>query len=178
ELELTGEWVAERFAALETGLASVDLAAAQQLSIGTRRLTALDLSGAWVLRRFVRRARAAGAAVRFLGTQPDQLRLLDETLKEDGLGGGGRSPAPAGPRQLANLGADIYVVDLVTIGVLRELGVLLTAIIVAGRSGSAFAAELGSMRLNEEVDALTATAVDPFEVLVVPRVLGLVIALP
>src|SRR5438477_7109051 len=81
-------------------------------------------------------------------------------------------------RQLANLGADIYVVDLVTIGVLRELGVLLTAIIVAGRSGSAFAAELGSMRLNEEVDALTATAVDPFEVLVVPRVLGLVIALP
>src|SRR5207248_6472971 len=61
ELELTGEWVAERFAALETGLASVDLAAAQQLSIGTRRLTALDLSGAWVLRRFVRRARAARA---------------------------------------------------------------------------------------------------------------------
>src|SRR5207244_10981581 len=81
----------------ETGLASVDLAAAQQLSIGTRRLTALDLSGAWVLRRFVRRARAAGAAVRFLGTQPDQLRLLDETLKEEGLGGGGRSDAPAGP---------------------------------------------------------------------------------
>src|SRR5436305_12361945 len=104
ELELTGEWVAERFAALETGLASVDLAAAQQLSIGTRRLTALDLSGAWVLRRFVRRARAAGAAVRFLGTQPDQLRLLDETLKEDGLGGGGRSPAPAGPQPLAAIG--------------------------------------------------------------------------
>src|SRR5438105_4238229 len=93
ELELTGEWVAERFAALETALASVDLAAAQQLSIGTRRLTALDLSGAWVLRRFVRRARAAGAAVRFPGTQPDQLRLLDETLKEEGLGAGARSPA-------------------------------------------------------------------------------------
>ena len=56
--------------------------------------------------------------------------------------------------------------DLVTIGVLRELGVLLTAIIVAGRSGSAFAAEIGAMRLNEEVDALKATGVDPFEVLV------------
>ena len=68
--------------------------------------------------------------------------------------------------------------DLVTIGVLRELGVLLTAIIVAGRSGSAFAAEIGSMKLNEEVDALYATGVDPFEVLVLPRVLGLVIALP
>ncbi len=80
--------------------------------------------------------------------------------------------------QLRGLGADIYVVDLVTIGVLRELGVLLTSIIVAGRSGSAFAAELGSMKLNEEVDALIATGVDPYEVLVVPRVVGLVIALP
>ena len=81
-------------------------------------------------------------------------------------------------QQLRGLGADIYVVDLVTIGVLRELGVLLTSIIVAGRSGSAFAAELGSMKLNEEVDALIATGVDPYEVLVLPRVLGLVIALP
>jgi phospholipid/cholesterol/gamma-HCH transport system permease protein len=81
-------------------------------------------------------------------------------------------------QQLRGLGVDIYVVDLVTIGVLRELGVLLTAIIVAGRSGSSFAAELGSMQLNEEVDALIATGVDPFEVLVVPRVLGLILALP
>jgi phospholipid/cholesterol/gamma-HCH transport system permease protein len=81
-------------------------------------------------------------------------------------------------RQLSGLGADIYVVDLVTIGVLRELGVLLTAIIVAGRSGSGFAAELGSMKLNQEVDALISTGVDPFEVLVVPRVVGLTIALP
>ncbi|TLY62734.1 MAG: ABC transporter permease [Gammaproteobacteria bacterium] len=81
-------------------------------------------------------------------------------------------------QQLRNFGAEIFVVDLVTIGVLRELGVLLTAIIVAGRSGSAFAAEIGSMKLNEEVDALYATGVDPFEVLVLPRVLGLVIALP
>jgi phospholipid/cholesterol/gamma-HCH transport system permease protein len=81
-------------------------------------------------------------------------------------------------QQLRGLGADIYVVDLVAIGVLRELGVLLTSIIVAGRSGSAYAAELGSMKLNEEVDALTATGVDPFEVLVVPRLLGLTIALP
>ena len=81
-------------------------------------------------------------------------------------------------QQLRGLGADIYVVDLVTIGVLRELGVLLTSIIVAGRSGSAFAAELGSMQLNEEVDALIATGVDPIEVLVVPRMIGLTIALP
>ena len=81
-------------------------------------------------------------------------------------------------QQLRSFGAEIFVVDLVTIGVLRELGVLLTSIIVAGRSGSAFAAEIGSMKLNEEVDALQATGVDPFEALVLPRVLGLVIALP
>ncbi|MDE2218861.1 MAG: ABC transporter permease, partial [Gammaproteobacteria bacterium] len=83
-----------------------------------------------------------------------------------------------GAQQLRKFGADIYVVDLVTVGVLRELGVLLTAIIVAGRSGSAFAAEIGAMRLNEEVDALQAIGVDPIEVLVLPRLLGLVIALP
>jgi phospholipid/cholesterol/gamma-HCH transport system permease protein len=81
-------------------------------------------------------------------------------------------------QQLQRFGAEIFVVDLVTIGVLRELSVLLTAIIVAGRSGSAFAAEIGAMQLNEEVDALKATGVDPFEVLVAPRVIGLVIALP
>lgn len=81
-------------------------------------------------------------------------------------------------QQLRNFGAEVFVVDLVTIGVLRELGVLLTAIIVAGRSGSAFAAELGAMCLNEETDALLATGVDPLEALVLPRVLGLVIALP
>ncbi|MGH8201853.1 MAG: MlaE family ABC transporter permease [Steroidobacteraceae bacterium] len=81
-------------------------------------------------------------------------------------------------QQLRSFGAEIFVVDLVTIGVLRELGVLLTAIIVAGRSGSAFAAEIGSMRLNEEIDALQATGVDPVEALVLPRVLGLVISLP
>ena len=83
-----------------------------------------------------------------------------------------------GAQQLRKFGADIFVVDLVTVGVLRELAVLLTAIIVAGRSGSAFAAELGAMQLNEEVDALQAIGVDPIEVLVLPRLLGLVIALP
>lgn len=83
-----------------------------------------------------------------------------------------------GAQQLQQFGADIFVVDLVTVGVLRELGVLLTAIIVAGRSGSAFAAEIGSMRLNQEVDALRATGVEPVEVLILPRWIGLVIALP
>lgn len=83
-----------------------------------------------------------------------------------------------GAQQLVKFGGEIFVVDLVTVAVLRELGVLLTAIIVAGRSGSAFAAELGVMQLNDEVDALRAIGMDPIEVLVVPRILGLVIALP
>jgi phospholipid/cholesterol/gamma-HCH transport system permease protein len=83
-----------------------------------------------------------------------------------------------GAQQLRQFGGEIFVVDLVTVSVLRELGVLLTAIIVAGRSGSAFAAEIGAMKLNEEVDALRAMGMDPIEVLVLPRILGLVIALP
>ncbi len=80
--------------------------------------------------------------------------------------------------QLTELGATIYIVDLVAIGVLRELAVLLTAIIVAGRSGSAFTAEIGSMKLNEEVDAMRVLGMDPMEVLVTPRVLALIITLP
>jgi phospholipid/cholesterol/gamma-HCH transport system permease protein len=83
-----------------------------------------------------------------------------------------------GAIELRQFGGEIFVVDLVTISVLRELGVLLTAIIVAGRSGSAFAAEIGVMQLNDEVDALRAIGMDPVEVLVVPRIVGLVIALP
>lgn len=83
-----------------------------------------------------------------------------------------------GAQQLRRFGGEIFVVDLVTVSVLRELGVLLTAIIVAGRSGSAFAAEIGVMKLNQEVDALRAIGMDPVEVLVLPRILGLVIALP
>jgi phospholipid/cholesterol/gamma-HCH transport system permease protein len=83
-----------------------------------------------------------------------------------------------GAQQLRQFGGEIFVVDLITVSVLRELGVLLTAIIVAGRSGSAFAAEIGAMKLNDEVDALRAMGMDPVEVLVLPRILGLVIALP
>lgn len=83
-----------------------------------------------------------------------------------------------GSAQLARFGAEIYTVDLVAISVLREMGVLLTAIMVAGRSGSAFAAEIGVMKLNEEIDALQVTGLDPAEVLVLPRILALIIMLP
>jgi phospholipid/cholesterol/gamma-HCH transport system permease protein len=258
ELELTGTWRAREVAAIETALAAVDLSSVPRVRVATDGIRELDLSGAWALADFVRRARRAGAEVSFRGTPPDQLRLIEQTLAEEPAvavsPAAGALPEPgdralvaigryavrsardlvhglaflgrtcitfavslAHPRrlrptsivrhvyetgitampivaliaflisviiaymsaqQLRGLGADIYVVDLVAIGVLRELGVLLTSVIVAGRSGSAFAAELGSMKLNEEVDALIATGADPLELLVVPRALGLVIALP
>jgi phospholipid/cholesterol/gamma-HCH transport system permease protein len=83
-----------------------------------------------------------------------------------------------GADQLSRFGAQIYTINMVGIMVLREMGVLLTAIVVAGRSGSAFTAEIGAMQVNEEVDALRVTGLDPMEVLVVPRVLALMISLP
>ena len=75
-------------------------------------------------------------------------------------------------------GAESYVVDLVGILVLREIGVLIVAIMVAGRSGSAYTAELGSMKMREEIDALSTMGLDPVEVLILPRIVALVLALP
>jgi phospholipid/cholesterol/gamma-HCH transport system permease protein len=86
--------------------------------------------------------------------------------------------AQQGAYQLRFFGADIYVVDLVGILVLREMGVLLTAIMIAGRSGSAITAEIGSMKMREEVDALTVIGLNPVGVLVFPRLVALVIAMP
>ncbi len=264
-LRLRGEWRAADLAAIERQLAALPLSGVRQLVIGTAELGALDLSGAWLLRDFVRRAAAAGAVVSYPDGQPEAVALVDSTLAETPgsdlaarlaaeerdrlaeLATGERTAEAVGRRvvhsaegvvkglafvgalssmigtallkphrwrpisiarhvydtgitaipivaliaflisvitaymgaqQLVKFGADIFVVDLVTVGTLREMGVLLTAIIVAGRSGSAFAAEIGAMRLNEEIDALKATGVNPFEVLILPRVIGLVIALP
>jgi phospholipid/cholesterol/gamma-HCH transport system permease protein len=75
-------------------------------------------------------------------------------------------------------GAESYVVDLVGILVLREIGVLIVAIMVAGRSGSAYTAELGSMKMREEIDALSTMGLDPVEVLILPRIIALICALP
>ncbi len=86
--------------------------------------------------------------------------------------------AQQGIFQLQRFGAGPFVVNLVGILVLRELAVLLTSIMVAGRSGSAFTAEIGSMKMREEIDALRVMGLDPIEVLIVPRILALVIALP
>ena len=75
-------------------------------------------------------------------------------------------------------GADVYVVDMLGILVMREIGVLIVAIMIAGRSGSSYTAELGSMKMREEIDALQTMGLDPIDVLVLPRIVALVIALP
>jgi phospholipid/cholesterol/gamma-HCH transport system permease protein len=80
--------------------------------------------------------------------------------------------------QLQKFGANIFAVNLIGISVLREIGVLLTAIVVAGRSGSAFTAQLGVMKVREEVDAMRTLGLDPMEILVLPRILALVLTLP
>ncbi len=83
-----------------------------------------------------------------------------------------------GAKILRLFNAEIFTVELVGIAVLREFGVLLSAILVAGRSGSAFTAAIGTMKIREEIDALRALGLDPMEVLVLPRVLALMILLP
>ena len=83
-----------------------------------------------------------------------------------------------GVGQLRRFGAEIFAVDLVGISVLREMGVLISSIVIAGRSGSAFTAQIGTMQVNEEVDAIRTLGLDPLEVLVLPRLLALMIALP
>ncbi len=79
---------------------------------------------------------------------------------------------------LSELGVEIYTVELVTITFLREFGVLLTAIMIAGRSGSAFTAQIGSMKAHEEIDAMRALGLDPMELLIIPRTLALLVSLP
>lgn len=83
-----------------------------------------------------------------------------------------------GADQLKRFGAQIYTIDFLGVGILRELGGLVTAIVIAGRSGSAFTAQIGTMRVNEETDAMQTIGLNIAEILVLPRVLGLMIALP
>lgn len=83
-----------------------------------------------------------------------------------------------GAEQLQRFGAEPFTVNLVTVSVLREIAILLTAIMVAGRSGSAFTAQLGSMKMREEIDAIRTLGLDPVEILILPRVLALVLTLP
>ena len=83
-----------------------------------------------------------------------------------------------GAVQLRQFGAQIYVADLVGLGMTREMGAMMTAIIMAGRTGAAFAAQLGTMQVNEEIDALKTLGISPMEFLVLPRMLALVLMMP
>ncbi len=151
-------------------------------------------------RKVVEGSRKAVALVSFLGQimatmggiviRPRRLRLtsLVHHCQETGLNAVpivalmafliGVVLAFQGSTQLRQFGAEVFVVDLIAISVLRELGILLTAIIVAGRSGSAFTAAIGSMKMREEIDAMRTLGLDPVTILVVPRVLALMLMLP
>lgn len=83
-----------------------------------------------------------------------------------------------GSAQLRQFGAEVFVVDLISVSILRELGILLTAIIVAGRTASAFTAAIGSMKMREEIDAMHTLGIDPASALFVPRILALLLMLP
>lgn len=83
-----------------------------------------------------------------------------------------------GADQLRAYGAEVFTINLLGVSILREIGVLITAIMVAGRTGSAFAAEIGTMRVNQEVDAMRTIGLDPMETLVLPRLIALAVALP
>ena len=83
-----------------------------------------------------------------------------------------------GAAQLAQFGAQIYVADLVTIGMLREMGALMVAVVMAGRTGAAYAAQLGTMQTREEIDAIVTLGISPMEFLVLPRMVALVLIMP
>lgn len=83
-----------------------------------------------------------------------------------------------GAVQLKQFGAEIFVANLVVIGTLREMGVLMTAVVMAGRTGAAYAAQLGTMQTNQEIDAITTMGISPVEFLVLPRMLALIVIMP
>jgi phospholipid/cholesterol/gamma-HCH transport system permease protein len=133
---------------------------------------------------------AAGAALARVAVHPRGFRLTSAVHHLDRVGWQaigiillitlliGGIIAQQGIFHFRKFGAGDYVVDLVGILVLREIGVLIVAIMVAGRSGSAYTAELGSMKMREEIDALRTMGLDPVEILILPRIIALVIALP
>src|SRR3569833_1329122 len=105
DVDLTGEWRALDLTQIDAALASVDFANARRVSIDTQKLTALDLSGAWRLREFIQQAHGAGAEVQFRGPQPDQLRLIDSTLKGERLTCNQPGPGPRGRGRAPRAGA-------------------------------------------------------------------------
>jgi len=139
---------------------------------------AMHILGATIRGAQLKAGRGSGIPIPAIVTQMDRMGvgaipiiILMSTIV-------GAIIAQQGAFQLRYFGAEIFVVDLVGILVLRELGVLLTAIMIAGRSGSAITAEIGSMKMREETDALTVIGLNPVGVLVFPRLVALVVVLP
>ena len=139
---------------------------------------------------FLAMAGSAAIALARAAREPHRLRLTSVVHHLDRVGWQaigiillitfliGAIIAQQGIFNFRRFGAEDYAVNLVGILILREIGVLIVAIMVAGRSGSAYTAELGAMKMREEVDALRAMGIDPIEILVLPRILALIIALP
>src|SRR6202012_2068335 len=83
-----------------------------------------------------------------------------------------------GADELAQFGAQVFAVELIGIAVMREFNIIITAVLLAGRSASTFAAEMGAMKMNQEIDAMRVMGVDPFEALVLPRFLAMLLTIP
>ena len=148
------------------------------IATGSDFKMAMHILGATIRGAQLKYGRGSGIPVPAIVTQMDRMGVgaipiivLMSTIV-------GAIIAQQGAFQLRYFGAEIFVVDLVGILVLRELGVLLTAIMIAGRSGSAITAEIGSMKMREETDALTVIGLNPVGVLVFPRLVALVVVLP
>ena len=248
---LTVASAGEAFSRLER----ISPASGQPVVVDLANVSAMDTSGAWLIHRFLREWRSAGADASHRNATPDQQSLLKQAEAHDVpahalprqpplfirelayIGGAtlriadrfglllsffglvlarlgrqivhprrirwvaltnqmeqiGLNALPIiglmsfliglvlvqqGAFQLRKFGAEIFVVDLVSISTVRELGVLLTAIMVAGRSGSAFTAQIGTMRLTEEVDAMRTIGLDPIDTLVLPRMIALIVLMP
>lgn len=132
----------------------------------------------------------AVASISYLALQPHRWRVTSVFANIDSTGIRavpivsllnfmvGAVVAFLGATVLENFGAQNYTIQLVAFSFLREFGVLLTAILIAGRTASAYAAQIGSMKINEEIDALKSSGVNPIEMLVLPRICGLLVSLP
>ncbi|TAJ08044.1 MAG: MlaE family lipid ABC transporter permease subunit [Nitrospirae bacterium] len=252
-LSCGGAWTLSCLDGIERRLASLRRPEAAAVVCDATRITAMDVSGAWLLRHTVNSLATEGRTVELRGLRPEFAQLLQivsttATSLAPAEGGGaaswlerlglrawreaadsvkalaffGESSAAlgqwlAGPRlirwralirsleldgfnalpivgllsflmgvviayqgaeQLRTFGGNIFIVDLVGIALLREIAPLVTAILVAGRSGSAYAAQLGTMKVTEELDAIRTLGLSPMELLVLPKVLALVLALP
>lgn len=193
---LTLEGVRHEHAELLARLQAQPVRAAHRPGSGTRLLLALDKQGEQMLHTL----REARDFLGFWGMMlarlascvrhPGRLRRVSIVAQMDQTGVRaipivalltfliGMVVAYMAAGQLARFGANVYIVDLVVISCMRELGVLIMAIIVAGRSGSAFTAQIGSMQANEEIAAMRTMGMNPLDVLVLPRVCAMLIAMP